>query len=499
MSEQSDLLAGQPSESGGTLVILPLAELPTILQADDKDILKGLLRELEGWEPDASTPKGREVIRGKGQKIRVAKADFGRLADKLKEDALKTQKSVNAEFKILEQRMNELLERVRGPLTEYEGREKRRVGIHESRIKTLEEYSADYATSSEIAKDIDVYTALYAEEDFEEFAARAHKARTNTLNALRVAYQVAKTREDEATAQAQREAEEAERRRMEAAEAQRVREEQIARDATEAARVAAEADAERKAREAEEKAEAAMRAQEDAARLEREAARRREVEAQEALARAESERLAGIERERVAAEWREEERCEAHGAMLADMDERTYVSPGSSSAVIQETTRAFLAWSGHNRDWEEFADQYRQDYDGAVKHLNSCLELALKREADAEIERQRAVADRERLVAEETERQRILAEEKAVADKQAAIEAERARVAKAEAAQRAEDEKRAANVAHRGKINSAALAGIMAVLNDNWKPEDELSPEVLARKIVEAIAKGQIEHMRIEY
>lgn len=481
MSEQSDLLSEQPSKSGGALVILPLAELPTILQADDKDILKGLLRELEGWEPDASTPKGREVIRGKGQKIRIAKADFGRLADKLKEDALKTQKSVNAEFKILEQRMNELLERVRGPLTEYEGREKRRVEIHESRIKTLEEYSAEYATSSEIAKDIDVYTVLYAEEDFEEFAARAHKARTNTLNALRVAYQAAKTREDEAAAQAQRDAEEAEWRRMEAAEAQRVREEQIARDAAEAARVAAEAEA-----------QAAMRAHEEAARLEREVARRREVEAQEALARAESERLAGIEREGVAKEKAEAERIRRHESALESIQGMVSdaCSPFNGSDMIRNIVKIMDGMAEMKRDWQEYTERFKETMTLGRKRIADRLTVVEGHEAERREKQRRE--------------EKLAAEQKAVADKHAGIEAERARVAKAEAAQRAEDEKRAANVAHQRKINGEAATDIEKIIAALGivpaVPDAPVSPTMLlARAIVVAVAKNTVRNLKVAY
>lgn len=296
-----------PTEAGSALLVLPVAGLPTILAADDKDILKNLLKELDGWEPDVSTERGRREIASKAQKVRVAKADFGRLADRLKEDAIKTQRAVNGEVKILVERMDALIERVREPLTAFENKEKQRVADHECALNLIEnwvifpgEWSAE-----QIAEHL---TNLEAHEllrrDWQEFGRRATDTIEGARNALHRLHAAAVKQEAEAAEFARLRAEEAERQRSADIEAQRVREERIATEAAERAKAVAEAKAAREAQEAEERARAALRAQALVAEEERAAALRKEREAAETLARVEREKQAAIEkaeRDRLAA------------------------------------------------------------------------------------------------------------------------------------------------------------------------------------------------------
>lgn len=103
-----------------------------------------------------------------------------------------------------------------------------------------------------------------------------------------------------------------------------------------------------------------------------------------------------------------------------------------------------------------------------------------KRIADIAAERAKAEADRAALIRAQIEKER---EEKERIAREKAIEA--ARVAK----EKAEEEARIANKNHRKKINNDALQSLVGIG----------VPEVLGKKIIVAIASGEIRHVTIRY
>ena len=103
-----------------------------------------------------------------------------------------------------------------------------------------------------------------------------------------------------------------------------------------------------------------------------------------------------------------------------------------------------------------------------------------------------AKAESERLAAiEKAETDRVAAEEKAKREQEAAVQRERDRADAVKKAEEAETARREADKEHRKKINNEALNAINAVL--------DASKSDMARSIVEAIAKGQIPHVKIGY
>lgn len=191
-----------------------------------------------------------------------------------------------------------------------------------------------------------------------------------------------------------------------------------------------------------------------------------------------------------------------------------------------------------NFDFGEFTFKAENDKITAINHLRERLDIALKAEADAlelkklrEEKEEREKKDREERIAREAvqkaikeaeqreqkihqekidaenrakeqaeiaEKNRILAEkkakeeaEKAVAE---AIERERNRV-DAEKRKEAEAlEKREANKKHRAKINNEALDKIIKIIS-----EFEGSPVDASKAIIEAIARGEVPHVQINY
>ena len=108
---------------------------------------------------------------------------------------------------------------------------------------------------------------------------------------------------------------------------------------------------------------------------------------------------------------------------------------------------------------------------------------AAREAAEREARESVARAERERLEAVERA-------ERAEAEKMAAVEAERKRNAEADAEQRAQAEARAADEQHRNQINYEASAALVS---------ECLIDEPAAHEVIQAIAKGLIPHVTINY
>jgi colicin import membrane protein len=316
MNGQATITIEPETKTSTALAIIPAASLPTLIAADQTDILGKLRSELAGYTPDASTEPGRKEIGQKVRRIGVAKMDFKRLKEGLLEDAKKQVASVNAEYKVIETNCDALRDAIDGVMEAYKQIERDRVAGHEAAIRDIANvafYDAGTAAAHWIEERIREAIQIHSDRNWQDFAQRAADTRATAIKYLNNDLEATRKREAEAAELARLRAEEAERARLAAIEAQRVREAEIAREAAETARLAAEAKA---AREAEDAAVAVRQAQEAAfrkAQAERDAAARREREAAEALAaaerarveaeqRAERERVEAIERERIAAE-----------------------------------------------------------------------------------------------------------------------------------------------------------------------------------------------------
>lgn len=167
----------------------------------------------------------------------------------------------------------------------------------------------------------------------------------------------------------------------------------------------------------------------------------------------------------------------------------------------------------------EAAEKAKKEAEGLAKEAAVAAEIERKRieQEKQEAEERAAKAESDRVAmeqkakadAETAEANRVAALTKAEEEKRlVAIEAERAAKAREEAAaqkerdrqaevmarESAEKAKREADKAHKAKINNEALGAIAGVIVDSIVNSTEAS-----RMIVEAIAKGQIPHVKIVY
>jgi hypothetical protein len=451
------------AEPQTALAIIPASQLPTILAADGaKDILAALKAELDRFKPDVTTPKGKREIASKAYKVAVAKNDLIRLAGTLKEDAQKVIKGVNAEVRVVEAEMDALRAAVRKPLDDFEAMEAAREQGHRDAILAIEAFAAipENWPSGHIRTRLEeLEQSELLTRDWQEFAAKAQDAIDTTRRTLERAYQAVAVREAE-EAEAARQAAAAAEERHQAEERERIaREERIAAEAAQRAKEAAERAAAEQAAEAERLAQA-----------EREAAARREREALDSAAEAEA-------RARQAEAQREVERIERHRSSIRAIEAQDRFARSPTSAEVQARHDALCEIT---LDFEEFAAEAEAARSAVLLRLAPMYAAAKEREDEA-IEAQR--------VAREAEQKRR---------EEQAVEAERRRREQEEAKAKVEADRRAANKAHRTKINREALTAIMMAMADDHTGSAE-EAEKIGVAIVTAIATGSVPHVRIEY
>ncbi|MEG7359988.1 hypothetical protein [Pseudomonas citronellolis] len=254
--------------------------------------LQQIRTEIDAFDPDVSTRKGREAIASIAHKVARSKTALDNIGKELVADLKEVPKKIDAERKRMRDLLDAWKDEVRRPLTEWEEAEAARVARHQGEIDKINlRLECRDLDSAELKANIAWLEGLAISEAWQEFEAEAARAKDKALIALREAL----------LAREKFEAEQAELERLRAeaaAREQKEREERIAREAAEAERLAAErrAQEERDAttrREAEAKAAAERRELE--LKLQAEQAEREKVEAQRRAEQAERDAQARVE------------------------------------------------------------------------------------------------------------------------------------------------------------------------------------------------------------
>lgn len=315
------------------LTLIPPSALPILLAADADDILGRLRVELDGFTPDATTPKGRQEIGSKKRKLGTARQDFIRLANTVTESHKQIIAKVREEVKTIDGRIDDIIAQIERPLVEYNEMQERRVRAHRDALAEIKSWAIIPAgwPSGHIATRIEECTASsLLDREWDEFKTQADETFKASINALKVAEMDARQREAAEAEAARIAAEEAEQRRIADEQARREREARIAAEAAEVARI----EAERRA------AEAAKKAEEQAAR-EREAAAERERQAAEALVRAQEEaaRQEAEKKAAVAAAERQRQEAERQIAEAAEAARKAEAARQEEAARKAEAAR----------------------------------------------------------------------------------------------------------------------------------------------------------------
>jgi colicin import membrane protein len=282
-------------------------------------IISKLEADVRAISTDISTEAGRKAVASLAYKVARSKTALDDMGKQLVSDLKAQTGKIDAERRVIRDRLDALRDEVRKPLDDFEQAEKSRVDGHEAAITAIMQLANLWpeADSAAIKQRLEAIGGL-SQRDWQEFSARSTAAADEVRKVL-------------AAALAQ-----AEKREAEAAELARLRAEQIAREQAEReARIASEA-AERAKAEAEAKAkreaeQVAAKAAAEQHRVERERAEaiaraeKAEADKKAAAEKAERDRVASIEAERKrvadaaakeAAEKARREKDKAHRAKL---------------------------------------------------------------------------------------------------------------------------------------------------------------------------------------
>ena len=219
------------------LVVVEPANIPALFKKDGCDpLLKRLHEELDKFEPDITTAKGRKEIASFANKFSKAKTLIDGHGKALVEEEKTRLKIVDAERKKFRDECDIMKQEARKPLTDWEDAEKKRVADIEERITNINNHpetafndpSIREITSSHVAAALQKLKDIVIDDSFEEFELAATKAKEAALMHLEARFIVLQNAEKEKA-----EADRLEKERL--AKEQKERETKIAKEAAEQA------------------------------------------------------------------------------------------------------------------------------------------------------------------------------------------------------------------------------------------------------------------------
>lgn len=278
----------QEKVEASALSVLDDTNLPALFGSDSViPMIERIETEVRSFAPDLSTTKSRKEIASLAYRVARSKTALDDAGKGLTEEARKQIEAVNAERKVIRDRLDALRDEVRKPLDEWEATEEARKAAHREALIALNGDRTDWSMpSADIQEILTEIEATKIGEAWEEFAGMAEEAKAAAIKKIKADLTAAKGREEQATELARLRAE-AEEREAQAAklEAERIAKEKAEEAEREKARKAEEAERE-KARKAEERE---RKKEEDARR-----AKEREIEAQNERAEVAIDYIKGI-------------------------------------------------------------------------------------------------------------------------------------------------------------------------------------------------------------
>lgn len=322
MSEITDLVVIE--KTNALAVFTSQEQLDPLIEAIEK--------EARSLVPDLSTKKGRDAIASMAHKVARSKTYIDNAGKDLVAELKALPKQIDESRRLVRERLDALKDDVRRPLTEWEA--------EQERIKAEEAMNAKHEEALAMNAEFDLQRAAKIEADHEMALLMNEKIDREREEARQKAEQAKREHEErikrEAEEKARREAEEAAKREIEAAAA-REREATLAKERAERERIESEQRAEREKQEALAKAERERIAAEEKAKREKEEAIQRERAAAEAReqARLAEEKRIKDEEARLAANI-------AHQKKINNAAMTILMSTGLSEAAARECVCAIV-------------------------------------------------------------------------------------------------------------------------------------------------------------
>lgn len=322
MSEITDLVVIE--KTNALAVFTSQEQLDPLIEAIEK--------EARSLVPDLSTKKGRDAIASMAHKVARSKTYIDNAGKDLVAELKALPKQIDESRRLVRERLDALKDEVRRPLTEWEA--------EQERIKAEEAMNAKHEEALAMNAEFDLQRAAKIEADHEMALLMNEKIDREREEARQKAEQAKREHEErikrEAEEKARREADEAAKREIEAAAA-REREALLAKELAERERIESEQRAEREKQEALAKAERERIAAKEKAKCEKEEAIQREraaAEAREQARLAEEKRIKDEEARRAA--------NIAHQKKINNAAMTILMSTGLSEAAARECVCAIV-------------------------------------------------------------------------------------------------------------------------------------------------------------
>ena len=310
------------SEITDLVVIEPVNALAVFKSADQiEDILQKVEREVMSFVPDVTTAKGRKEIASLAYKVAQTKTYLDGLGKDLVAELKEIPKLIDSNRKTVRDRLDELKEKARQPLTDYEAEQERIKQEENARL-------AAEALAKQVEADHEIALLMDREFDRQREEARIKAEQEQREREEKLKCEAAEAARVEAEQKAQEEREAAARRELEL---------KMQAEQAERARIEAEQRAEREKKEAADRAE---REKQEAIEAERKKAQeeadrvRREAEAKE-VARISEEKRIKDEEERRAQD--KAHRKEVNHKILSDL-----LKAGASEEVAKNIITAIV-------------------------------------------------------------------------------------------------------------------------------------------------------------
>ncbi len=353
-----------------TSIELVIQQTPSVALLDPKkkeELYAFLEREIDAFEPDLSTETGRKKIAALAYKVARTKTAIDDSGAELKAEWLKKSQLIDASRREIREKLDQLKERARKPLTEWEAAEEARVAKVAKVIEGLQLAPRLLATdtSDEAAKILEAVEAEHITEDvYRDRFAEAMALKGAAITSLERSIAALKQKESDAI--------ELDRLRVE--QATREKADREAAEAAELARLQKERDEREKVRK-QELAESARLAEEKRVQIEKEKIAQAAKDAEEKTRRElQAAHDAEIEKERkLRAEAEEKQRIEAR--RIADEDARRNAESARVKAEADKKAEADRKLEANKK--------HRQAVMGAAKvalteHAGITEDLAIK-------------------------------------------------------------------------------------------------------------------------
>lgn len=304
--------------------LIPVKKLENplqIFQTNEMDkLIEGIREQCADFKPDLSTDKSRKEIASMAYKVSRSKTALTELSNKLTEDWKAKTKAVVDVRKNMEQKLDELRDEVRKPLSDWEDEEKTRIEGFKNRLSEIEEIGTkasinwQESTSSDLEHFLSQVKEIEINESWGDYQDKAKEVKSIAIDKIDIAIQKLDLHLKE-QAELEKLREEAAERQREKDEADRIQAEKAEKEADEKEQKAEEERIEKERADAAEKArkEEREKADQEAAEAEEERlkkAKDKEAEDQRKIDEAQKATNEALEREQ-AANKRADEAAEA--------------------------------------------------------------------------------------------------------------------------------------------------------------------------------------------